>query len=1060
MKSYSKRIPFQFDDDLNFQRDAINSVVELFNGVSRQDDNAIYKNLNKIKKFGEGDPVRNPQIVKGTRLLNNLRDVQLKNMLFVDNELMEHNFTVEMETGTGKTYVYLRTILELYKTYGLTKFMIVVPSIAIRKGVEKSIDMLRDHFKALYDGLDLKNHSFVYDSGNLKKISSGFVETRDLSIAVMNIQMFNQERNKLRQSDEYGQVLWEDIKYISSVVIIDEPQKMEGAGRKKSASLEAIEMLNPLFILRYSATHRKLFNQVYKLDSYDAFKNDLVKKIEVKTVHGTIPKDYPYIRYIEFTRDLYARLEIFCVEQGGIIRKVPVKVRGGYSLHEASGELDQYKNIYIQEDPHKLKKLKIADQDKVFELSVGENNYKMGEDEVIRIQIKLAIKSHFEKQLKILKKGLHLKVISLFFIDSVDKVRDNTAADGRGEYLRIFDEEYARLIKDPEWDELFKGYPRLFKEYQNIPKVREGYFAIDKKSNIVDVEGWESTLDEQKLKKKAQEDVDRGIELILEKKDELISFDEPLAFVFSHSALREGWDNPNVFTLCTLKRGGSEIAKKQEIGRGLRLPVMTDGNRCTDKEVNELTVIANDYYDRFAESLQKDFNEQAGFNKDEVTAEIIFTTLQSAGLPKEKLTPELVDTFRNELLHQKFINDKNALTKGAKDIHNIEFKDETLKEHSIMIKEKFAEYMLAKGTKKIPVKNGDEPPVENGPHSYISEEQFKKLIREISKRIRKRTMYQVDIDSAGFIQDCAAELNEFLKYKRLREAFEVETGKAGFDEHQKFVMNEAEKNTHYIDKVSETGRAVPAGDAGNGGAGLLSSRINEEPAGELEQQKSEFEVINYIMYHTMLPRLAIYRIISRLDKKELLKNQDILDAVTQLIKDRFTECKAGNITGYKIIDGYVFSDKTIFEADPIDAGDLDDASKHIYPTKESRRRALHKFYKLDNDGEVTFAKGLDGDDNVLLYTKIKKGGFVIDTPYGEYSPDWAVIYKGDDKIARLYFIIETKIKKEWSDLSDVEKIKIECGELHFKAVADDVRFKWANSHDDFKDNRYNANRKG
>ncbi len=576
----------------------------------------------------------------------------------------------------------------------------------------------------------------------------------------------------------------------------------------------------------------------------------------------------------------------------------------------------------------------------------------------------------------------------------------------------------------------------------------------------MDVEGWDSVLDEQKLKKKAQEDVDRGIELILEKKDELISFEEPLAFIFSHSALREGWDNPNVFTLCTLKRGGSEIAKKQEIGRGLRLPVMTDGKRCTDKDVNELTVIANDYYDRFAASLQQDFNEQGGFNKDEVTAEIIFATLQSAGLPKEKLTPELVDTFRNELLQQKFINDKNTLTKTAKDIGKIEFKDETLKEHSAMIKEKFVEYMIAKGTKKIPVKNGDEPPVENSPHNYISEEQFKKLFREISSRMAKRTMYQVNIDADAFIEDCIQELNEFLKFKRLRDEFEVETGKAGFDDRQRFVMNEAIKNTHYVDKVSKTGQTSPTGADGNRGADSLYPCFKEEVTGEPEPQKSDFEIINYIMYHTMLPRLAIYRIISRLDKKALLKNQDILDAVTQRIKNRFTEYKAENITGYKIIDGYVFSDKTIFEAEPIDAGELEDVSKHIYQTKEANRRALHKYYKLDSKGELKFARELDGDDNVLLYTKIKKGGFVIDTPYGEYSPDWAVICQGDDNIARLYFIIETKIAKEWKDLSDEEKIKIKCGELHFKAVADDVRFKWAMNYDDFKENRLNANRKG
>lgn len=354
----SNRITFQFDDKLDYQEKAINSVVDLFKGVSRQDEGTIYRNIHRIKMLHEGDPVRNPQIIKEARLLNNLRDVQLKNKLMLDNELKDRNFTIEMETGTGKTYVYLRTILELNKIYGFIKFMIVVPSIAIRKGVEKSIDMLQEHFKSLYDGLDIKNHAFVYDSSTPKKISSSFVETRDLSIVVMNIQAFNKDTNKIRQSDEYGQILWEDIKYISPIVIIDEPQKIEGSAKKKSASLEAIEMIKPLFILRYSATHKRLFNQVYKLDSYDAYQNDLVKKIEVKTVHGTIPKDYPYVRYVEFTRDLYARIEIFHVEQGGVIRLRQFKVRGGDSLYECSGNLGQYKNMIVQEDPHKLKNLK------------------------------------------------------------------------------------------------------------------------------------------------------------------------------------------------------------------------------------------------------------------------------------------------------------------------------------------------------------------------------------------------------------------------------------------------------------------------------------------------------------------------------------------------------------------------------------------------------------------------------------------------------------------------------------------------------------------------------
>jgi len=895
--------------------------------------------------------------------------------------------------------------------------MIVVPSIAIRKGVEKSIEMLREHFKALYDGLDIKNHAFVYDSNNLGRVSS-FVESRDLSIEVMNIQAFNKDTNKIRQADEYGQILWEDIKYISPIVIIDEPQKIEGTAKKKSASLAAIEMLNPLFILRYSATHKRLFNQVYKLDSYDAYQNDLVKKIEVKTVHGTIPKDYPYIRYVEFTKDLYAKIEIFCVEQGGVIRTKQFKVRGGDSLYECSGNLPQYRNMIVMEDPHKLKKLKIGKWDDVLELAVGESNVNMSDEEIIRIQIRLAIKSHLDKQYKILKKGHKIKVLTLFFIDAVNKYRDNTAPDGRGEYLRIFDEEYTKIIADDRWNKVFKEYPELFKEYKDVFKVREGYFAVDKNKNAVEIENWENIMDEEKLKAKSQEDINRGIELILEKKDELISFDEPLAFIFSHSALREGWDNPNVFTLCTLKKSGSDIAKKQEIGRGLRLPVDINGNRCTDSEVNELTVIANDYYDHFAAALQQDFNEQAGFNKDEVTYDVIYNTLKNAGIPENRIM-ELAEPFKQELLEQGIINKDGVLTRDARKIETITFTNGTFQEHSIMLKEKFIEAMLAKGTRKIPIKNGDEEPVENGKHSYISEEYFDKLLKELSKRMSQRTMYQVKIDNKEFIEECVSELNEALRYKHIRYEYHIETGKAEFDELKRFRM------------------ADPS-----------VQQLFDELEG-METGKSEFEIINYIMYHTMLPRLAIYRIILRFEKKDMLQNQDILDLVTQRLQEKLTDFMAQGVIRYEAIDGYVFDESTIFETEQIDRSMLDDAASLVFKTNPESRRAVHKYYKFDSKGELEFAKRLDADENVLLYTRLKKGGFVIDTPYGEYSPDWAVIYKGDNNTARLFFIVETKINKDIKDLNKVETTKIRCGELHFKAVANDVQFKQAKNYDDF-----------
>lgn len=269
------RITFQFDDDLDYQLDAITSTVDLFKGLPRQVD-GIYRPKH-IRKIGIGDPVRNPGINEGTRLLQNLREIQLRNKLFADHALENKNFTIEMETGTGKTYVYLRTILELYKEYNFKKFMIVVPSIAIKKGVKKSIEQLQDHFKRLYD-LDILKYSFLCDSTNIKSLNEKFIESNDLSISVINIQLINKEKNKLRTEDEYGQIIWDDIKYINPIVIIDEPQKIEGQKGKKSKSLEAIDEIDPLFTLRYSATHKKLYNQIYKLDSYDAYNKELVKK--------------------------------------------------------------------------------------------------------------------------------------------------------------------------------------------------------------------------------------------------------------------------------------------------------------------------------------------------------------------------------------------------------------------------------------------------------------------------------------------------------------------------------------------------------------------------------------------------------------------------------------------------------------------------------------------------------------------------------------------------------------------------------------------------------------
>ena len=1014
----SNKIIFQFDDNLEYQKKAVNSVVELFRGLPKSLD-SIYAERIRKTRLTEKDPVRNIDIVRGNKLFQNLKKVQLKNGLFTDEKSYnkhERDFTVEMETGTGKTYVYLRTILELHKEYGFKKFMIVVPSVAIRKGVEKSIEQLREHFKRLYN-VDLSKYSFIYDSNNLGKVNN-FVEENNLSICVMNIQAFNKDTNKIRKDDEYAKNLWRDIKFVRPIVLIDEPQKIEGTANKKSQSLKAIDELEPLFTLRYSATHKNLYNQVYKLDSYEAYKKDLVKKIRVKTINSVISKDFPYIRYTYFTKDYKARIEMFSQEQGQSIRFRSFDVENGFSLYELSGGLPQYKDMFIAEQPHKEKALKIASVNGDIELKLGESNKKLEDKEIIRIQINLAIDNHFKKQFEILEEGKRIKGLTLFFIDEVKKVRDSGASDGRGAYLKIFDEEYLKIVQ--KYKEKIEKYKNYFPHYENVNLVREGYFALDKKKKEVEVE----YKKENEVKAKSQEDIDRGIELILEKKDELISFNEPLAFIFSHSALREGWDNPNVFTLCTLKNGSSDIAKKQEIGRGLRLPVDVNGNRSLDKNVNELTVIANDSYENFSRMLQEDFNKN--INKNEVTSDLLLITLEKSGIPKIKITSELVDEFKKELIENKVMDSNNVLLKKTEELNikKIEFSNETLKEHSIQIAENFVKYMVEKGSNRIEIANGDNEPIVNKRRSFISEKDFENLFEELGTNLSKKAIYRCKIDNEKYIESSIEKINNYISNFDLKQIVELIDSKGNYDDTGKINLEKGIEDKIELSEIEAT-------------------------------PKSDFEIANYIMYHTMLPRLAILKIISGLEKekRKALNIQDVLENVTEILLENLNEMKAEKVFEYEVIDGYVTDTEKIFEVDnKINEEDFENKRRLFQAKKGSR--SLNDYYKLDSDGEKEFAEKLENDENVLLFTKLKKGGFVIDTPYGNYSPDWAIIYKNSSENSEnnvgIYFIVETKADKEEKDLTSVEKSKIKCGKLHFEAISKEVKFNWVNNYDDFK----------
>ncbi len=1002
MDIMAEKIVFQFDDKLDYQQEAVRSVVELFRGMEKNAE-GLYGNGQNHAWIDDG---KNRELCCETMLLDNLRHIQKKNRLFPDQTLgNDFNFTIEMETGTGKTYVYLRTLLELYREYGFTKFIVAVPSIAIRKGVEKSVEQLREHFRALY-GLDLKKHSFVYDSTNPKRIQTELVDSNEFCICIMNIQAFNKDTNKIRSEDESGTILWNEIQSIRPIVIMDEPQKMEGEKGKKSKSLQALEELNPLFTLRYSATHRQLHHVVYKLDSYAAYQKHLVKEIQVKTVRAVIPKDYPYIYYRSFTPDLKAEIELFHRNKDGQTALFTTSVRGNTSLFELSGEMDIYRNMRISQDPHKLKPLTIETSSGNYNLMEGSSNYEVSQDTAVQIQIQLAIKNHFEKQLSILKSGKKIKVLTLFFVDSVEKVRDSHRQDKRGVYLRIFDEEYQKaLIK---YAPAFQKYHELFPGLWDTFSVREGYFAVDKKNRAVEIEMTE------KIKAKSQEDIDRGISLILEKKDELISFESPLAFIFSHSALREGWDNPNVFTLCTLKSGGSEIAKKQEIGRGLRLAVDINGNQCRDTSVNELTVIANDYYDHFARTLQADFNSSINYNPKEVTMEMLYRTLHAAGIQDEWITDDVLLKWKQDMIQYGILSEENCLISAESSYETV--MGQLLSKYPVFapyaqaIADAWEEQVKERFTRTITIKNGDQIVFENEIQSYMEEKIFQKRYHFLCNILSRRMLYKVQINKEDFIQICRTYLVSYLENRNLDGKYQVQTGIGKYDETGNFQIK---KQDELIEEGSYRTKECDASE-GNNREGC---------------EKNEIDLINAMMYHTLLPRQIIAEILAGLRGKEWLYTQEYLEGAIQLIQTAYQKEKASHISGYEIVDGVWQKTENMFSTNPIWQEEFTKPNR-IFSSHGAK--AMHKYYRTESREEYDFARRLEEDRDICFFVKLNPGSFIIDTPYGNFTPSWIVVQREECSDQERYIIVDwiSKYKKT----EENEKQKFFCAQMYLEEL--------------------------
>ena len=546
----------KFDPKLDFQIDAINSVVDLFKGQSKKSFNYTFQVIPNLLNLPK------------EKILENLQEIQERNGLPLSNinELKEpYNFTIEMETGTGKTYVYLRTILELNQKYGFSKFIIVVPSVAIKEGVLKTLDITKEHFKQLYDNLPYTY--FDYKSDNLVRVRM-FGQDANLQIMVITRDAFNKDKNIIHNlHDKMGDKPIEIIRKTNPIVILDEPQKMGG-----EATQWGIEQLNPLFVLRYSATHRDIYNLVYQLTPYDAYNLGLVKKIEVLSIteEGDPSSKKIILEKIDSTSSgLKAKVKVFCKTSEGIKWKT-ITIKKGDNLAKKTAN-DYYSNFIVNEINKGASYVSFSNGIKIY---VGKSS--IYEDEIIRFMIRETIREHLEKKKKLNPKGI--KVLSLFFLNRVDDYLSEN-----GIVRKMFKEEFEKFIKNG------------FQEFSNLDlnAIHSGYFSKMKKDKSI-------------------EEDESAYDLIMKDKERLLSLDEPVEFIFSHSALREGWDNPNVFNICTLAYSSSEIKKRQEIGRGLRLPVDQNGNRIQNRDINLLTVITNESYRDYIEKLQTEYRDEAG----------------------------------------------------------------------------------------------------------------------------------------------------------------------------------------------------------------------------------------------------------------------------------------------------------------------------------------------------------------------------------------------------------------------------------------------------------------
>ncbi len=993
-----------------YQTEAVDAVVDVFagqpyaDGVKYRIDPGKDVALTLLEDAG----LRNAEIaLKPPQLLENTHGVQRARGLTLSKELKDPvkmsaapiNLDIEMETGTGKTYVYIKTIMELHKRYGWSKYIVVVPSIAIREGVKKSFDITAEHFQQLYG---TKPRTFVYNSSRLHELER-FSSDAGVQVMIINIQAFNATGKDARRiyevlDDFQSRRPIDVIAANRPILIIDEPQKIEGDAKKPSKSLEALARFNALFALRYSATHKIERTKVHRLDAVDAYNQKLVKKIAVRGItvkHLAGSTAYLYVDGLEVGKGAdfpKARVELEVQTAQGIKRQVK-RLSQGMNLHDISGGIEAYKGLFIRDIDANRDIVELSNGDVI---CAGEVTEDVAEDQKRRIQIREVIRAHLDKERELFAQGI--KVLSLFFIDEVAKYRDYDREDTLGDYARVFEEEYDAVLADYlgqlDLDEAAERY-RAHVGAIPVRRTHEGYFSIDKKSGR-QVDG--------SVKKTGEtaglsDDVD-AYDLILKDKERLLSFEEPVRFIWSHSALREGWDNPNVFVMGMLKKSDNTTTRRQEIGRGLRLSVDQHGERMdnpvTVHDINELTVVTDVSYTEFVTALQKEIVESLSTRPRKATAEFFAGRTVEHPVTGEKVAISLDQArqLQHWLTVNGFIDYEQHLTEKWDARADIEMPPMPagLEEFHYQVAELIDSLRLdvpqptdGRKPKKIP----------------FNEANFKKReFQELWGRINHKAVYQVEFDSKELIANCIRVLDTSLNVTVMQ--YLVESGKqvVGLE------VEQLQAGTGF--KVSETKVEHSAVSAG--------STVKYDLLGEIAEK-------------TQLTRRTCAAILTGITPDTFAKfkqnPEQFITEAARLINEQKATVIVEHLS-YNPLDGRY--DSSIFTENQT-AQDLTKAGDRL-------KKSVYEYVVTDSKVERSFVEKLDVSDEVVVYSKLPRG-FFIPTPVGDYNPDWAIAFRDDTtQIKHVYFVAETKGSMSTLQLKGVEQAKIECARKFFASLND------------------------